>query len=86
LRMTTKINNQLICDGNYNTVHYTFGQMIERASENNVTLFPGEILGSGTVGGGSLIENNFEVHRPLEPGDIVELEIEGVGILRNSVI
>ena len=86
IRMTTKINDKLICDGNYNTVHYTFAQMIERASENNVTLFPGDILGSGTVGGGSLMENNFEVHRPLEPGDVVELEIEGIGILRNSVI
>ena len=86
VHMTTRINNQLICDGNYNTVHYTFAQMIERASENNVTLHPGDILGSGTVGWGSLIENNFEVHRPLEPGDLVELEIEGIGVLRNRVV
>ncbi|HMG93195.1 MAG TPA: fumarylacetoacetate hydrolase family protein [Chryseolinea sp.] len=86
VRMTARINDQLICDGNYNTVYYTFPQMIERASENNVTLYPGDILGSGTVGWGSLIENNFEVHRPLEPGDVVELEIEGIGILRNRVI
>ena len=47
---------------------------------------PGDILGSGTVGWGSLIENAFEVHRPLEPGDVVELEIEGIGILRNNVV
>ncbi len=86
LRMTAKINDNLICDGNYNTVYYTFGQMIERAAENNVTLYPGDILGSGTVGWGSLIENNFEVYRPLEPGDLVELEIEGIGILRNKVV
>ena len=33
-----------------------------------------------------LIENNFSVHKPLEPGDIVELEIEGIGILKNIVI
>ena len=86
LRMTSKINGVQICDGNYNTVYYTFGQMIERASENNVTMMPGDILGSGTVGWGSLIENNFTVHRPLEPGDVVELEIEGIGVLRNKVI
>lgn len=86
LRMTAKINGELICDGNYNTVYYTFGQMIERASENNVTMMPGDILGSGTVGWGSLIENNFSVHRPLEPGDVVELEIEGIGVLRNQVV
>ena len=60
--------------------------MIERASENNVTMMPGDILGSGTVGNGSLIEHNFETHRPLEPGDVVELEIEGIGVLRNKVI
>ena len=46
---------------------------------------PGDILGSGTVGWGSLIENNFNVHPPIEPGDVVELEIEGIGILRNVV-
>jgi 2-keto-4-pentenoate hydratase/2-oxohepta-3-ene-1,7-dioic acid hydratase in catechol pathway len=86
LRMTAKINGTEICDGNYNTVHYTFGQMIARAAENNVHLMPGDILGSGTVGWGSLIENNFSVHRPLEPGDQVELEIEGIGILRNKVV
>ncbi len=86
VRMTSKINGQLICDGNYNTVYYTFGQMIERASENDVYLMPGDILGSGTVGWGSLIENNFSVHRPLEHGDVVELEIEGIGVLRNTVV
>ncbi len=86
LKMTSRINGTTICEGNYNTVYYTFEQMIERASENNVILMPGDILGSGTVGWGSLIENNFSVHRPLEPGDVVELEIEGIGILRNKVI
>jgi fumarylacetoacetate (FAA) hydrolase len=86
LKMTSRINGQTICEGNYKTSHYNFAQMIERASENNVTLMPGDILGSGTVGWGSLIENNFSVHRPLEPGDVVELEIEGIGILKNKVI
>ena len=86
LAMTVRINGASICEGNYQTVHWTFPQMIERASENDVTLMPGEILGSGTVGWGSLIENNFSVHRPLEPGDVVELEIQGIGILRNQVV
>jgi 2-keto-4-pentenoate hydratase/2-oxohepta-3-ene-1,7-dioic acid hydratase in catechol pathway len=86
LKMTAKINEQTICEGNYNTVHWTFPQMIERASENNVALMAGDMLGSGTVGWGSLIENNFTVHRPLETGDVVELEIEGIGILRNKVV
>ncbi|MBD0311157.1 MAG: fumarylacetoacetate hydrolase family protein, partial [Microcoleus sp. T1-bin1] len=86
IRMTSRINGKTICEGNYKTVYYNFPQMIERASENGVTMMPGDILGSGTVGWGSLIENNFEVHRPLQPGDIVELEIEGIGVLRNKVV
>jgi 2-keto-4-pentenoate hydratase/2-oxohepta-3-ene-1,7-dioic acid hydratase in catechol pathway len=85
IKMVSRINGQTICEGNYKTAHYNFSQMIERASENNVTLMPGDILGSGTVGWGSLIENNFSVHRPLEPGDVVELEIEGIGVLKNKV-
>ena len=85
IKMTARINGKTICEGNYKTVYWTFPQMIKRASENNVTLMPGDILGSGTVGWGSLIENNFSVHRPLEPGDEVELEIEGIGVLRNTV-
>lgn len=86
VKMTSRINGTTICEGNYKTVFFNFEQMIERNSENGVNMMPGDILGSGTVGWGSLIENNFTVHRPLEPGDVVELEIEGIGILRNSVV
>ncbi|MCU7549758.1 fumarylacetoacetate hydrolase family protein [Chitinophagaceae bacterium LB-8] len=86
VRMIAKINGQVICEGNFNTIHYTFGQMIERASENGVTLYPGDILGSGTVGWGSLIETGGEAHRFLERGDVVEFEIEGIGVLRNYVV
>ncbi len=86
LKMTAKINGATICEGNYKTAYWTFAEMLERASRNEVSLMPGDIIGSGTVGWGSLIENNFSVHRPLEPGDVVELEIEGIGILSNTVI
>ena len=86
VKMAAKINGETICEGNYKTVFWNFSQQIERASENNVNLMPGDILGSGTVGWGSLIENNFSVHRPLEPGDVVALEIEGIGVLRNQVV
>lgn len=86
LKMTAKINGQTITEGNYNTVFWAFPEQIQRATENNVTLLPGDMLGSGTVGWGSLVENNFTVHRPLEVGDVVELEIEGIGILRNRLV
>jgi len=46
------------------------------------TLYPGEVFGSGTVGGGC----GLELDRWLEPGDVVELEIEGIGVLRNRVV
>ena len=85
VEMLAQINGKTICEGNFQTVYWTFPQMIERASENGVSLMPGDILGSGTVGWGSLIENNFSVHRPLEPGDVVELTIEGIGTLKNVV-
>jgi 2-keto-4-pentenoate hydratase/2-oxohepta-3-ene-1,7-dioic acid hydratase in catechol pathway len=86
LKMTAKINGQTITEGNTNTVYWAFPEQIQRASDNNVTLYPGDMLGSGTVGWGSLIENNFTVHRSLEPGDVVEMEIEGIGVLRNKVV
>jgi 2-keto-4-pentenoate hydratase/2-oxohepta-3-ene-1,7-dioic acid hydratase in catechol pathway len=85
VKMTSRINGQTVCEGNYKTVHFSFSQMLERASENGVNIMSGDILGSGTVGWGSLTENNFTVHRPLEPGDVVELEIQGIGILKNVV-
>jgi 2-keto-4-pentenoate hydratase/2-oxohepta-3-ene-1,7-dioic acid hydratase in catechol pathway len=45
------------------------------------TLHPGEVLGSGTAAGGS----GLELDRRLAPGDVVELEVEGIGVLRNRV-
>ena len=86
VKMSARINGELICEGNYNTVYWSFIEQIRRASENGVNLMPGDILGSGTVGWGSLIENNFSIHRPLQPGDQVELEIEGIGVLKNTVV
>jgi fumarylacetoacetate (FAA) hydrolase len=49
----------------------------------NTTLRPGDILGSGTVGTGCILELNDG--RWLQPGDVVELEVEGIGALRNRV-
>lgn len=84
LEMTAKINGEVLTRGNFKDIHYSFAQMIERASEE-VTLYPGDIIGSGTVGWGCIMEHGPEVHRWLEPGDEVELEITGLGRLRNVV-
>nr|WP_306220287.1 fumarylacetoacetate hydrolase family protein [Cohnella sp. WQ 127256] len=85
LEMKAFVNGKLLSHGNFQTVHYTFGQMIERASED-ATLYPGDIIGSGTVGFGCLLELGLETHRWLQPGDEVELTITGLGQLRNKVV
>ncbi|WP_424236942.1 fumarylacetoacetate hydrolase family protein [Bhargavaea ginsengi] len=84
LKMTAKINGEQISEGNFKDIHHSFGDMIERASANS-TLYPGDIIGSGTVGTGCLLEHGPEVHPWLKPGDEVELEITGLGVLKNTL-
>lgn len=85
LKMTAKINGEQYTDGNWNEIHYSFGEMIERASDS-VTLYPGDIIGSGTVGWGCIGELPAEKQRWLQPGDVVELEIEQLGSLKNFIV
>ena len=79
-RMTVRINGEVRSEGNSNSMLYTFEDLIEYISRDE-TLYAGEILCSGTVGGGCGIEQG----RLLESGDVVELEIEGIGVLRNQI-
>jgi fumarylacetoacetate (FAA) hydrolase len=75
-----------IASGSWASCHFSFGQMLSRASAD-VHLRPGEILGSGTVGGGSLLESREDtLGRFLEPGDEVGLAIERLGTLRSPVV
>ena len=80
-RMTARINGELWSDGNIGAIHWSFPEMIAHTSMDE-TVYPGDILGSGTVGGGC----GLELDRWLQPGDVVELEVEGIGVLRNRVI
>ena len=80
-RMTARINGELWSDGNIGQIHWSFPKMIVHASMDEV-LYPGDILGSGTVGGGC----GLELERWLQSGDVVELEVEGIGVLRNRVV
>lgn len=84
LQMTAKVNGQLLSSGNVNTLYWSFADMIARASEA-CELMPGDVIGSGTVGTGCILELGTEVHRWLQPGDVVELEIERLGVLRNVI-
>ena len=72
--------------GSWSVARYSFGQMLARASAD-VHVRPGELLGSGTVGTGCLLEVKDEtLGRWLEPGDVVRLEIERLGSLTTPVI
>lgn len=81
LRMVARINGEVWSDGNTGTSHWTWEQMIAHVS-NEEDLYPTDIFGSGTVGGGC----GYELDRWIQPGDVVELEIEGLGVLRNTVV
>lgn len=84
LEMVARVNGEERSRGNWRDLHYSFGDMIARASEE-VFLLPGEVIGSGTVSSGSLLELTEGEGPWLAPGDEVELEIEGLGTLRNTV-
>jgi 2-keto-4-pentenoate hydratase/2-oxohepta-3-ene-1,7-dioic acid hydratase in catechol pathway len=80
LAMSVRVNGETWGEDTSASMHHTFADMIAYASRSQ-TLYPGELLGSGTATGGS----GLELDRELEPGDVVELEIEGIGVLRNRI-
>jgi 2-keto-4-pentenoate hydratase/2-oxohepta-3-ene-1,7-dioic acid hydratase in catechol pathway len=78
--MRAYVNGTMWSEGKFGSIHWSFAQMIAHISQDRM-IYPGEILGSGTVGGGC----GAELDRWIQPGDVVELEIEGLGRLRNRV-
>jgi 2-keto-4-pentenoate hydratase/2-oxohepta-3-ene-1,7-dioic acid hydratase in catechol pathway len=80
LAMRVRVNGELWGESSSAEMHHTFADLIAYASRSQ-TLHPGEVLGSGTAPGGS----GLELDRWLAPGDVVELEIEGIGVLRNRI-
>lgn len=81
LTMIARVNGEEWGRGNSSTMHWSFGDLIEHISRSE-TLYPGEFLGSGTVEWGCGLEHM----RFLAPGDEIELEVEGIGILRNRIV
>jgi 2-keto-4-pentenoate hydratase/2-oxohepta-3-ene-1,7-dioic acid hydratase in catechol pathway len=84
LEMVARVNGVERSRGNWKDIYWSFGQMIERASAG-VMLYPGDVIGSGTVGTGCLLETTKGKGPWLQPGDVVELEIERLGVLQNSI-
>ena len=93
LRMQCRVNGVTVSDGNTADMDWTFAELIERASYG-VDLYPGDVIGSGTVGTGCFLELNGtgKLNDPayqeqwLQENDVVELEIDGLGILSNTIV
>ena len=81
LKMEVRVNGERWGGGNSSAMHHKFPAILAHIS-NGETLHPGEVIGSGTVGTGSALE----LGRQLKSGDVVELEIEKIGVLRNRVL
>ena len=81
LEMVARVNGEEWSRGSSSSMHHRFEDMIAFVSRSE-TLHPGEILGSGTVGGGCGLEQG----RFLSDGDVIELEIDGIGVLRNRFV
>jgi fumarylacetoacetate (FAA) hydrolase len=86
LEMTAELNGRVVSRGNAGTMYWTWPQLIAHASRDT-KLRPGDVLGSGTVGTGCILELTPEaVGGWLKPGDVVALTIEHLGTLRNHVV
>ena len=88
VKCTVRVNGDVWLDkGDGGASHHSWGDFVERASKDS-RIVPGDVLGSGTVSGGSIpeaIARGIESARYLQPGDVVELEVEGIGTLRNTL-
>ena len=80
LTMLARVNGEEWSRGSTSTLTWSLEELVAYASRNEVVV-PGQVIGSGTVGLGCALE----LYRKLSPGDEVELEIEGVGVLRNRL-
>ena len=80
LQMIARVNGDVWSQGRFGSIHWSFSQMIEHVSRGEA-IYPGDLFGSGTVGGGC----GLELDRYLQPGDCIELEIQPIGILRTTI-
>lgn len=92
LSMTCKVNGVQVSEGNVSQMDWTFAEILERCAYG-VNLQPGDVIGSGTVGTGCFLELNGtgKLNNPdyqeqwLQDGDLVEMEITGLGTLVNKI-
>ena len=80
LTMVARVNEEEWSRGNTSQMDHCFEDVLAYVSRSQ-TVYPGEVFGSGTVPTGCGLEHN----RFLEDGDVVELDVEGIGVLRNRI-
>lgn len=85
LLMEVSVNGKSRGRGSTRDMHWTFAELIAAASRNTV-LKPGDLIGSGTVGTGCLVEFPEGSWPWLQVGDVVRLEIENLGVLENTIV
>ncbi|WP_033290677.1 fumarylacetoacetate hydrolase family protein [Amycolatopsis jejuensis] len=89
LEMTAAINDEVIGTDRWNSMHFSYADMIEYASRGT-EIRPGDILGSGTSGGGCLAElwgrKGLDAHPPLRPGDTVTISVEQLGSVTSRIV
>ncbi len=86
--MTCDVNGHRLSNGNADSMNWTFAQILQRTSYG-IHMHPGEVIGSGTVGTGCLLELNGSKVTDnlwLKAGDEVVMEIEGLGRLVNTIV
>ncbi len=86
VRCRLRVNGEQWMENDGGLMYHAWGDMIERASRDS-RIVPGDVLGGGTVTGGSIGEaiRNGLPARYLKIGDVVEIEVEGIGVLRNTI-
>jgi 2-keto-4-pentenoate hydratase/2-oxohepta-3-ene-1,7-dioic acid hydratase in catechol pathway len=82
LEMIARVNGESLATANLKDAYWSFPKMLSFVSQGE-QLHPGEVFGSGTPFGGCLLDQ--EAEKWLEPGDVVELEVSSIGVLRNAV-
>lgn len=93
LKMTCKVNGTQVSEGNMADMDWTFAEILERCAYGT-NILPGDVIGSGTVGTGCFLELNGtgKLNDPnypeqwLQAGDVVEMEIDGLGTLSNTIV
>jgi fumarylacetoacetate (FAA) hydrolase len=80
--MTARVNGEERSRGDLVDMHWRWPDLLAQAGRNT-RLCPGDVIGSGTVGTGCILE--LGDGRWLERGDVVALEVDGIGVLRNTI-